>query len=172
MSESSADTLKSLWAPWRVDYFRIVKDGRNFMLDAARTSDDAAHLVVVRLKSVFLMLNRYPYAVGHLMAVPYREVSDLGDLSREERSELLEISIYAQKLLRRVANAQGFNIGLNLGACAGAGYANHLHMHIVPRWEADNNFMPVLANTRIMPEALQAMYAKLVKARDEIPFED
>ncbi len=141
------------------------------MLDAAQSSDDAAHLVVLRRTNVFLMLNRYPYAVGHLMAVPYREVADLGELNREERSELLDVSIYAQKLLRKVANAQGFNIGLNLGACAGAGYANHLHLHIVPRWEADNNFMPVLANTRIMPEALQAMYARLVKARDEIPFE-
>lgn len=163
MSDFPNEKVKGLWAPWRVEYFRIEKRDRDFLLNAAQTSDDAAHLVVRRGKSCFLILNRYPYTVGHLMAVPYRKVADLADLSSEERTELMDFAIHAQALLRRVSHAQGFNIGLNLGTCAGAGVADHLHMHIVPRWEDDNNFMPVLAETRIMPEALEAMYERMME---------
>lgn len=165
MNEFPVERLKSLWAPWRVEYFGIAKKDRDFLLTAAQTSDDAAHLVVCRRKSSFLMMNRYPYTVGHLMAVPYRKVADLADMTAEERCELLDLAMHAQKLLRHVSHAQGFNIGLNLGTCAGAGVADHLHLHIVPRWEDDNNFMPVLADTRIMPEALNTMYGRLMKAQ-------
>ncbi len=156
-----AEHIRSIWAPWRVEYFTSDKS-RDFLTEAAQTSDDAAHLVVCRRKSTFLIMNRYPYAVGHLMAVPYRKVADLADLTDAERAELWELAIRAQQILRQTIRAQGFNIGLNLGACAGAGVADHLHLHIVPRWEGDNNFMPVLADTRVMPEALGALYEKLV----------
>ena len=111
-------------------------------------------------------MNRYPYATGHLMAVPYRKVSDLGDLNAEEKLELLLLAEEAQKLLRATVHAQGFNVGLNLGACAGAGVADHLHLHIVPRWPGDYNFMAVLGGTRVIPEGLEVLYAKLVEARD------
>ena len=93
-------------------------------------------------------MNRYPYAVGHLMAVPYRKVADLAELSEQEKLELLDLASHAQRLLREVVKAQGFNIGLNLGRAAGAGVVDHLHLHIVPRWEGDNNFMPVLSGAR------------------------
>jgi ATP adenylyltransferase len=156
-----------LWAPWRVEYFRAEKTP-DFLSEAARTSDDAAHLVVARRKNTFLIMNRFPYAVGHMMAAPYRKVADIADMTDQEQLELWELAALAQRLLRKVAGAQGFNIGLNLGKCGGAGYADHLHLHIVPRWEGDNNFMPVLASTRVMAEALPAMYGNLVAALSEI----
>jgi ATP adenylyltransferase len=147
--------LSALWSPWRVEYFKAGATP-DFLLEAARTSDDAAHLVVARRADTFLIMNRYPYAVGHLMAVPCRKV------------KLWELAEHAQILLRETIRAQGFNVGLNLGKCAGAGVVDHLHLHIVPRWEGDNNFMPVLADTRILPEALDALYRKLVATRDRL----
>jgi ATP adenylyltransferase len=163
---SYPEDLQSLWAPWRAEYYTIDRS-RDFLTEAAQTSDDAAHLVVARRKSAFLIMNRFPYAVGHLMAVPYRKVAAIAGLTSGEWLEIWELAMLAEKLLRGVVKAQGFNIGLNIGSAAGAGYADHLHLHIVPRWGGDNNFMAVLANTRIMAEALPEMYAKLVKELNE-----
>ena len=160
---SFPDDLQNLWAPWRVEYFSIDRS-RDFLTEAAQTTDDAAHLVVARRKNAFLIMNRYPYAVGHMMAVPYRKVADIGELTEAERLELWDLAALAERLLRATVKAQGFNIGLNIGACAGAGVADHLHLHVVPRWSGDSNFMPVLADTRVMAEALPAMYAKLADA--------
>lgn len=103
-----------------------------------------------------------------MMAVPYHKVADIGELTDAEQLELWELAILAQRLLRKTVNAQGFNIGLNIGACAGAGFADHLHLHIVPRWSGDSNFMPVLADARVMTEGLPGIYSRLVKCRDEI----
>lgn len=164
----NADEFAALWAPWRVEYFKAGGASPDFLLAAAQSTDDAAHLVVARRAHTFLIMNRYPYAVGHLMAVPRRRVSELSELTVGEKLELFELTEHAQQLLRQVVRAQGFNVGLNLGKCAGAGVADHLHLHIVPRWEGDHNFMPVLAHTRILPEGLDALYAKLVAARDAL----
>jgi ATP adenylyltransferase len=158
------DDLNALWAPWRVEYFKTNTGTPDFLLAAAQATDDAAHLVVARRAHTFLIMNRYPYAVGHLMAVPKRKVADLAALTVEEKLELWELAELSQKILREVVRAQGFNVGLNLGKCAGAGVADHLHLHIVPRWEGDHNFMPVLADTRVLPEALEALYARLAAA--------
>jgi ATP adenylyltransferase len=166
MEPLTPETLSQLWAPWRVEYFKL-KEKRDFFSEAAQTQDDAAHLVVARRKACFLIMNAYPYAVGHLMAVPYRKVADLVELTDEERLELWGLAELGQQLLRETVRAQGFNIGLNLGTCAGAGYVDHLHLHIVPRWEGDNNFMPVLSDTRVLPEALRALYQRLVSAAAE-----
>ena len=155
--------VEAVWAPWRVEYFSIDRT-RDFLTEAAQTTDDAGHLVVARRKNTFLIMNRFPYAVGHMMAVPYRKAADIADLTEEEQLELWELAAHAQKLLRKVVNAQGFNIGLNIGKCGGAGVADHLHLHIVPRWEGDSNFMPVIADVRVMPEALESLYARLVAA--------
>ena len=163
---SNPEQLEALWAPWRVEYFSLERPLPDFFTEAAQTSDDAAHLVVLRRKSGFLIMNRFPYVAGHLMAVPYRKTSDLAALTADEKLELLTLAEDAQTLLRTVVQAQGFNVGLNLGACAGAGVADHLHLHIVPRWPGDHNFMPVLGATRVISEALQSLYAKLVAARD------
>ena len=153
--------LESIWAPWRVEYFERKEQEHDFLSRAAAATDDEAHLVLYRGARCFLILNRYPYAVGHLMAAPYRKVGELAGSDREERLELWDLAELGQRVLRSVMRAQGFNVGLNLGSCAGAGVEDHLHLHIVPRWEADHNFMPVLAGTRVMPEALPALYRKL-----------
>ncbi|MEI9895954.1 MAG: HIT domain-containing protein [Chthoniobacter sp.] len=161
------NALSALWAPWRVEYFKAGATP-DFLLEAARTTDDAAHLVVARRAHTFLIMNRYPYAVGHLMAVPCRKLGDIAALTDTEKLELWELAEHAQVLLRETIRAQGFNVGLNLGKCAGAGVVDHLHLHIVPRWEGDNNFMPVLADTRVLPEALGSLYQKLIAARDKL----
>jgi ATP adenylyltransferase len=166
--ETSKEQLDALWAPWRVEYFSIERPMEDFFTAAAQTNDDAAHLVVMRRKSTYLMMNRYPYAAGHLMAVPYRKTADLAALGPEEKLELLALAEDAQTLLRSTLRAQGFNVGLNLGACAGAGVADHLHLHIVPRWPGDCNFMPVLGRTRVISEGLDALYQRLTRARDEL----
>jgi ATP adenylyltransferase len=159
------EQLESLWAPWRVEYFnRERSTGEDFLAEAASTSDDAAHLVVTRRQNAFLILNKYPYASGHLMVVPYRRTAQMEDLADAEVLDLWRLSIHAQRLLREVTKAEGFNIGFNLGSAGGAGFKEHLHLHIVPRWTGDQNFMPILAGTRVIPEGLQPLYERLVAA--------
>jgi ATP adenylyltransferase len=160
------ESLEAVWAPWRVEYFSIERT-RDFLTQAAQTSDDRAHLVVRRLKETFLILNRFPYTVGHMMAVPYRKVADISDLTAGEQHELWEQAAHAQKLLRKTIHAEAFNIGLNLGKAAGAGVADHLHLHIVPRWEGDHNFMPVLAHTRVMAQSLDTLWDLLAASASE-----
>ena len=164
--------LETLWCPWRVEYFEREKPNSDFLAAAARASDDAAHFVITRRKTAFLMMNRYPYAVGHLMAVPYHKTGELDSLGENEVVELWNLVTHAQKLLRVAAKAQGFNIGLNLGECAGAGVPDHLHIHIVPRWSGDTNFMPILSGTRTISEGLRALYEKLVAAQAKIETEE
>jgi ATP adenylyltransferase len=161
---------ESLWAPWRVEYFERRDQDPDFLETAAQTSNDAEHLVVYRRKSGFLIMNRYPYSVGHLMAVPYRKVGDLEALTSAERGELLDLALYAQRLLRDVVKAQGFNIGFNLGSAAGAGVESHLHLHVVPRWVGDHNFMPILGRTRVISEGLEALYERLIAAVERNPW--
>ena len=160
--------LETLWAPWRVEYFEKEPRNLNFLSEAAQASDDAGHLVITRRKNAFLMMNRYPYAVGHLMAVPYRKVAELSALGDNEVVELWNLVTHAQALLRAATKARGFNIGLNLGECAGAGVPDHLHIHIVPRWSGDTNFMPILAGTRMLSEGLRALYNKLMDAQSKM----
>jgi ATP adenylyltransferase len=168
MEEFPKKELETLWCPWRVEYFEREKPNTDFLEAAARTSDDAAHLVITRRKNAFLMMNRYPYSVGHLMAVPYRKTADISALGENEIVELWNLVAHAQALLRAATKAQGFNVGLNLGECAGAGIIDYLHIHIVPRWSGDTNFMPILAGTRMLSEALSALYDKLMEAQARI----
>ena len=156
--------VETLWAPWRFEYFE--RSGTpDFLAEAARASDDAAHLVLLRRKNCFLIMNRYPYSVGHLMVVPYRKVRELRDLGENEIAELFSLVVRGQELLRHVMKAQGFNIGINVGECAGAGVPDHLHIHVVPRWSGDTNFMPVLAGTRVLSQSLHDLYEKLKAAQ-------
>ena len=157
--------LESLWAPWRIEYFEKEPRDRDFLEAAGRASDDAAHFVITRRKNGFLIMNRYPYSVGHLMAVPYRKTAELSALGENEVVELWNLVVHAQALLRAATRAQGFNIGLNIGECAGAGVTNHLHIHIVPRWSGDTNFMPIIAGTRVLSEGLRGLYDKLMEAQ-------
>jgi ATP adenylyltransferase len=160
--------IEALWCPWRVEYFEQEKPNPNFLSEAARASDDAAHLVITRRKNAFLMMNRYPYSVGHLMVVPYRKTADASSLGENEVLELWELAMHGQMLLRETMKAQGFNIGLNLGQCAGAGVPDHLHLHIVPRWSGDTNFMPILSGTRLLSEGLRGLYDKLIATQDRV----
>jgi len=160
--------IEALWCPWRVEYFEQEKPNPDFLAEAARASDDAAHLVLTRRKNAFLMMNRYPYIVGHLMAVPYRKTADAASLGDNEVLELWNLVVHGQRLLRETMKAQGFNIGLNLGLCAGAGVPDHLHLHIVPRWNGDTNFMPILSGTRMLSEGLQSLYEKLIATQTRI----
>ena len=163
--------LETLWAPWRVEYFEKEPRDRNFLETAARASDDAGHLVITRRKNAFLMMNRYPYAVGHLMAVPYRKTADISSLGENEIVELWNLVVHAQALLRAATRAEGFNIGLNLGECAGAGIIDYLHVHIVPRWNGDTNFMPILSGARMLSEGLRALYDKLIEEQTKMATE-
>lgn len=159
--------IETLWAPWRFEYFERERNS-DFLSEAARASDDAAHFVVTRRKNAFLIMNRYPYTVGHLMAVPYKKTPDLASLGENEVVELWNLVAHAQALLRATVKAQGFNIGLNLGECAGAGVVDHLHVHIVPRWSGDTNFMPMLSGTRVISEGLRSVYDKLMEVQTKI----
>ena len=156
--------MEQLHAPWRIDYILSPKprheDGSLFT-HIARSSDDEANLVIVRDRTCYALLNRYPYNGGHVMVVPYRETADLDGLADNELADLMQLTRRCQNAIRAVMNPDGFNIGLNLGQVAGAGIIEHLHVHIVPRWNGDTNFMPVIASTSVVPEALAETAAKL-----------
>lgn len=161
--------VESLWAPWRVEYYEAEHGkGGDFLTVAAQADDDPAHLVIARRKSAFLIMNKYPYSAGHLMAVPYRRTCKMADLAPGEVLELWELAIHAQRLLEIAVRAQGFNVGWNLGSAAGAGVDDHLHIHIVPRWFGDSNFIAVLGGTRVIPEGLRPLYDRLVKIQGEL----
>ena len=157
--------LETLWCPWRVEYFEKEPRNTNFLSEAATASSDAEHFVITRRKTAFLMMNRYPYTVGHLMAVPYKKTAELSALGANEVVELWDLVAHGQALLRAAVKAHGFNIGLNLGECAGAGVADHLHIHIVPRWNGDTNFMSVVGEVRVVPQAMSQLYDELVRAK-------
>jgi len=159
--------MDTLHAPWRIDYIlapKISAGDRSIFTKIAQSSDDQANLVIARDKSCFALLNSYPYTGGHLMTVPYKQVPDFDGLTDEEMTDLLKLTRRCQGALRTVMKPHGFNIGVNLGRVAGAGIGEHLHIHVVPRWNGDTNFMPVLANTTVLPEALKDVAAKLRSA--------
>lgn len=155
--------MNSLHAPWRIEYILSPKPELKEGLFAriAQSSDDVENLVVVRDRTCFALLNRYPYNGGHLMVVPYKEVADLHGLTDEEMSDLWKLARRCLAALTTVMKPDGFNVGINLGKVAGAGIAEHLHIHIVPRWNGDTNFMPVIAGTSVVPDALKNIAAKL-----------
>ncbi len=161
MNPEKGTAMNALWAPWRMEYILGPKDGECFLCAAARASDDRAHHVVRRGATCFGILNRYPYNNGHLMVAPYRHVSGLDQLTEAERGELLTLADVLIRKLKQTIHPDGFNLGINLGKVAGAGLEAHLHLHIVPRWNGDTNFMPVLADTKVIPQALDDLWARL-----------
>jgi len=146
---------RPLWAPWRIEYIRGPKAGSCFLCDKA-ASDAAADHVVFRGQSCYVLLNDFPYNSGHLLVAPFRHVPDLADLDSRERNELMELMVRSTAVLRRLMAPTGFNLGFNLGEAAGAGLAEHVHGHVVPRWLGDTNFMSVISDARVVPEALDA----------------
>jgi ATP adenylyltransferase len=155
--------MDSLHAPWRIEYILSPKPElkEGLFTRIAQSSDDVENLVIVRDRTCFALLNRYPYVGGHLMTVPYKEVADLHGLTDEELADLWKLTRRCLAALTAVMKPDGFNVGINLGKVAGAGIAEHLHIHVVPRWNGDTNFMPVLANTTVLPEALKEIAGKL-----------
>jgi ATP adenylyltransferase len=155
--------MDTLHAPWRIQYILSPKPELKEGLFAriAQSSDDEANYVIVRDRTCFALLNRYPYVGGHLMTVPYKEVADLSGLTDDELADLWKLTRRCIEALKNVMRPDGFNVGINLGKVAGAGIAEHLHVHVVPRWNGDTNFMPVIANATVVPEALKEIAAKL-----------
>ena len=155
--------MEPLHAPWRIEYILAPKPelAESLFTRIAQSNDDEANYVIARDRTCYALLNTYPYTGGHLMVVPYRQASDLNGLTDEELADLMKLTRRCQNALRNVMKPDGFNIGLNLGQAAGAGVVGHLHMHVVPRWQGDTNFMPVLANTNVVPQALRELAAKL-----------
>lgn len=148
-------TGRPIWAPWRIEYIISPKDGSCFLCGREKAGEKDEYMVIFRSKSAFVILNMYPYNSGHLMIAPYRHINTYSKLSSDERNEISELLVCAEKTIRKVMKPDGFNIGFNIGKAAGAGVEEHIHMHIVPRWLGDNNFMPVLANTRVVPQSLK-----------------
>lgn len=148
---------RPLWAPWRMAFIGGPKRDGCFLCEkgAPEAAGDPANLIVARGATAYVLLNAYPYNSGHLLIAPYRHVADLTDLTPEELAELMDLTVKAEKAMVRAMRPQGFNFGFNLGAAAGAGVPGHVHGHLVPRWVGDTNFMPVLGNTRVVPQALE-----------------
>ena len=162
--------MDSLSAPWRIQYILSPKTPAaddSIFTRIAQSSDDEANFVLARDRTCYAVLNRYPYTGGHLMVVPYKQTPDLHGLTEGELSDLMKLVRRCQTALTQVMKPDGFNIGINLGRAAGAGIEQHLHIHIVPRWNGDTNFMPVIGSTSVLPEALTDIAAKLCAALRE-----
>jgi len=161
-----------LFAPWRMEYIKSLgKDKGCFLCQAAATTDPAKLrelLVLWQTDLSIVLINRFPYANGHLLIAPRAHKADLEELSEAEQLDLSVQSVAGVKLLKRAVSAQGFNIGINLGRVAGAGLPGHLHQHLVPRWGGDINFMAVVAETRVVPEAIEQLYEELIRLVPEI----
>ena len=153
--------MKQLWAPWRIEYIQMEKPAECILCNKPKQKDDAANYILYRGDKNFIIMNSYPYNSGHLMIAPYRHIANLEELTDEERREHFEIASRSVKILRQLFNPAGFNLGINMGKVAGAGIDDHIHTHIVPRWLGDTNFMPVIADTKVINEALAETYKKL-----------
>jgi ATP adenylyltransferase len=156
--------VKQLWAPWRLEYIQSGDEQQGCVFCRAREGDDEENLVVHRGKRAFVVLNKYPYASGHLLVAPNRHEAEFGELEDEEALELHRLAAAGLAALAETMGPQGFNIGWNLGRIAGAGVVDHVHLHVVPRWAGDTNFMPVLADVKVLPEALAQSRRKLAEA--------
>lgn len=158
-----------LWSPWRMAYIQSPKPENGCIFcKALQQPDGVENLIVIRGRGAFVILNRYPYTSGHLMVVPFDHVSSLDLLSGETRAEMMELTMQATRVLARVYHPEGYNLGMNLGEIAGAGIAEHLHMHVVPRWGGDTNFMSTVAQTRVLPEALEDTYHRVVNGWNHV----
>ena len=157
--------MDHLWSPWRYQYIsNSGSSGGCIFCDKPAAANDRENLIVFRGKHNFVLLNLFPYASGHLMIAPYAHVATLLDADDAVLAELMLLSRDAQRHLKTIYNAPGFNLGMNIGACAGAGVAGHIHMHLLPRWPGDVNFMTSVGETRVLPEDLATTFEKLSQA--------
>ncbi len=164
-----AEQSNNLWAPWRMEYIRSFSDeakeeGCFLCRYFEQTDRDRDNHVIWRGQSAFVVMNRFPYTNGHLLVALADHKGDLTDLTDDEMMEMSRLTRHSVRVLRERVNPDGFNVGYNIGRCAGAGLPGHLHLHVVPRWSGDTNFMPVIGDVRVMPDALDTLYAELMAA--------
>ena len=163
--------LKKLWAPWRMQYINGIDDHKKngcIFCDKPRENMDDKNYIIYYGKTCFVILNIYPYNNGHLMIVPYKHTSKMEELDSETRLELMDTVTITMEAVKRVMRPDGFNLGMNIGRTAGAGIDEHLHIHLVPRWNGDTNFMPVIGCTKVICESLEDTYEKLKKAIQKV----
>ncbi len=154
--------MSHLWTPWRSTYMKGKSENSGCIFcEAAAREDDSTTLVLLRAQFCFLILNRYPYTSGHLMIAPYQHSSQLTGISEEAALEMMRMARLSEEAIENSYHPDGLNIGMNLGEAAGAGIAQHIHLHVLPRWKGDANFMSTVGDTRIIPEALEESYRKL-----------
>jgi ATP adenylyltransferase len=147
--------MKHIWSPWRMEYIENHgKESGCVFCQAASMEDSPENLIVKRGKHAFVILNRYPYTSGHVMIVPFQHKPNLEELGPEHRAEMMELTALSTKVLRNAYGTEAFNVGMNIGEAAGAGVKEHVHIHVVPRWVGDSNYMSTLADTRVLPETL------------------
>jgi ATP adenylyltransferase len=153
--------MRRIWAPWRIEYIRSEKTAECIFCQKLQEDRDAENYILFRGRSNFVLLNLYPYNPGHIMVAPHRHLCDLQDLTEDDLLEHFDLVRKSVKALREEYKPQGFNIGLNLGRVAGAGIEDHVHTHVIPRWNGDTNFVTVVSDLRVIPHALDATYAEL-----------
>ena len=153
--------MDRLWAPWRIDYIKSEKEKGCIFCDKPAEGDDHSMLILYRGENSFVIMNLYPYNNGHLMIAPYQHTDSTHKLNSSSRSEIMELADQAMTIQKNIMNADGFNYGANIGYSGGAGIADHIHFHIVPRWTGDTNFMPVLGHTKVQMQGLQETYNDL-----------
>jgi len=162
--------MTHLWTPWRSVYMQQKKDKtRCIFCDALASGSDEENLVIYRGESTFAILNRYPYTSGHLMIAPNLHVSRLAQISDRTADEIMNLTRRAEEIIEHIYHPDGLNIGMNLGQAAGAGIEEHIHMHVLPRWNGDANFMTSIGDTRVIPESLRDTYFKLKQAFSAAP---
>lgn len=153
--------MKQLWAPWRMAYIEGFREGECIFCAMPAENADEKNLILARGRTAFVIMNRFPYANGHLMVAPFRHTAAIESLVADEIAELFALVQKSVAVVRTEVNAEGFNIGFNIGRVAGAGIADHLHLHIVPRWQGDVNYMPILGETKVISEHLADSFRKL-----------
>lgn len=158
--------MERLWAPWRTKYILNPKKEGCIFCKKPKEERDNKNYILKRGNHAFVMMNIYPYNNGHLMIAPYKHTGNLEELTPEELNEMMEMVVECIKILKETMNPDGFNVGMNIGRVAGAGFDEHVHIHIVPRWNGDTNFMPILADTKIVPMSLDEAYRVLKQKFD------
>ena len=157
--------MKHLWSPWRMTYIENSKKEAGCVFCNAQTqADSAENLIAFRGKLSYVILNRFPYTSGHLMVIPFAHVATIEELDAVTRAEMMELTSRCTTELRQIYKPQGFNVGINMGEAAGAGVLGHVHIHIVPRWAGDTNFMSAVGETRVLPESLEETYTRVQEA--------
>lgn len=153
--------MDRLWAPWRIGYLRKLKDKRCIFCALPKQKNDKKNSILERRRSCFSILNIYPYNNGHVMVAPYKHISDIDALNEKDLLELLSLMKDTKKKIKKALKPDGFNIGLNIGKAGGAGFDGHIHIHIVPRWFGDTNFMTSVSETKVISQSLESLYNKL-----------